>query len=328
MRLRLAALGCLLAVPAAGRVLEVGPGRTYPTPSAAAAAARDGDEVAIAPGEYFDCAVWQASRLTIAASGGDVVLTDRACEGKAAFVVRGNGVVLRGLTFTRIRAPDGNGAGVRAEGSDLTIEGSRFVNDQDGILDAGGGFLRVVGCRFTDGGARDGPATHAVLASGLELLRIEGSVFEAARGGDHIAATARRIELDGNRLADPGGQIAGPLVTISGDVVELSGNTVEPGAGDRPGAVLVTGAASILAVRGNTLIEPAGSVPLLRNWTGLDATTAGNDVPAGIAAVSDAGSTWHRLRAWAADLRAQAHAAAGAARHQVAVLARDLRLIR
>jgi hypothetical protein len=326
MSLRLAAAGCLFALPAAARVLQVGPGRAYPSPSAAAAAAQDGDSVDIAAGAYFDCAVWQASRLTIAGSGGAVVLTDRACEGKAAFVVRGDGVALRGLTFTRIRVPDGNGAGVRMEGRDLTVSDSRFINDQDGILAAGGGFLRIAGCAFTGDGMPAGPPTHAVQASGLDLLRIETSVFETPRGGDHIAATAWRIELDGNRLAG-GGHVAGPLATLSGDVVVLTGNIVEPGIGERPGAVLLTGAARTLAVRGNTLLGPPGGAPLVRNRTGPTATDAGNHVPPGVVAVSDAGSAWHRLRAWMADVRDGATATAGVARHQVAMLARGLRLI-
>jgi len=325
----LAVACCLLATPAAARVLEVGPGRTYAAPSAAAAAARDGDTVAIAAGEYFDCAVWAASNLIIAGAegGGAVVLTDRACEGKAAFVVRGNGVTLRGLTFTRIRVPDGNGAGVRAEGRDLTVADSRFINDQDGILAAGGGFLRIDGCIFADNGAADRPPTHAVIASGLELLRIEGSEFLRPRGGDLIAATVLRTELDGNRLSDVGGHIAGPLVTISGGAVALTGNTIEIGGADRPGAVLVTGAVTALEVRGNTLIELSGSVPMVRNWSGTEATEADNRARPGVPAVSGSESTWHRLRAELAQLREQAHGLVGAARHRAAALARALKLI-
>ena len=338
------------ASPAAARVLEVGPGHDYASPSAAAAAALDGDTVTIAAGEYFDCAIWHADRLTIIGpgtglgtglgTGPGAVLSDLACQGKAAFVVQGDGVTLRGLTFTRIRVPDGNGAGVRAEGRDLTVVDSRFVNDQDGILASGGGFLRIVGCAFVANGTpgqdtpgRDssgGPPTHSVLAGGLDLLRIENSVFQDARGGDHIASAARRTELEGNRLADAGGHIAGPLVAIAGGAVTLAGNTIDlTGAGspDRPGAVLVVGDATALIVRGNTLVEPTGDTPLVRNWTGLDADATDNRVPPGVAAVSDAGAAYHRLRAGMAALRARAGAAAGMARHGGAALARRLGLL-
>src|SRR5690349_20598790 len=62
------ALGCaapLLSEAAAAKTLEVGKQREFKTPSAAIAAAAPGDTIKIDPGEYFDCAVVNASRLTI-----------------------------------------------------------------------------------------------------------------------------------------------------------------------------------------------------------------------------------------------------------------------
>ena len=45
-------------------------------------------------------------------------------------------ITIRNLTLTRARVADFNGAGIRAEGGDLTIEHVRFIDDQDGILAA------------------------------------------------------------------------------------------------------------------------------------------------------------------------------------------------
>ena len=64
-----------------------------------AAVAQDGNTVTIAPGTYYDCALWHASGLTIVGTGPDVEITDSACAGKAAFVIEGNDVVVRGLSF-------------------------------------------------------------------------------------------------------------------------------------------------------------------------------------------------------------------------------------
>jgi hypothetical protein len=63
----------LLAAPLAARVLEVGPGRAYPTPSAAAALAENGDIVRIAPGRYRDCAIWRAHDLVIEGIGASAI---------------------------------------------------------------------------------------------------------------------------------------------------------------------------------------------------------------------------------------------------------------
>jgi hypothetical protein len=317
--------------PAAARVLDVGAGQTYDVPSAAAAVAQDGDTVTISPGTYYDCALWRASRLTIAGTGPDVVITDRACAGKAAFVISGNAVVVRDLVFTRIRVPEGNGAGIRAEGDDLTVEDSRFVNNQIGILAGGpGGSLHIAGCTFSANGVSlDGLPTHSVSGGRLDLLRIDHSIFERARGGDHIASAALDTELAGNRLADEGGAMTGPLVSVYGGVVALDGNTVELAAGatGRPGAVLVTGDASRIMVQGNTLIEPRGDVPLLRNWTGLTVSEDANTVPPNAVAVSDSGSAYHRLRSRTSILLGQAHVFLGATRRLVVKLGHKFHLI-
>jgi hypothetical protein len=298
----------------------------------AARVAADGDTVAIAPGTYFDCATWRANDLTIAATGPDVQITDMVCQGKAAFVIAGNAVTVRGLSFTRIRVPDGNGAGIRVEGRDLTVEDSRFINNEVAILAGGqgGGSLRISGSTFTNNGAgSENRPLNAVLAGPVDLLLISHSVFENARSGGHISSSARRTELIGNRLADEGGRMTGPLVSIVGGSVVLDGNTVDlaPAAADRPGGVLVFGNAEALTVRGNTLVEPAGSVPLVRNWTGVAAVEENNTVPPDAVAVSETGSTYRRLRSRLASLRDAARGFAGAARHDVAEVARGLKLI-
>jgi hypothetical protein len=300
----------LLTTPAAAATLSVGPGQRFAAPSAAAAVAKPGDTVLIAAGTYFDCAVWPQDRLTIAGVPGAVVtLTDKTCAGKGSFVIQGNGVTVRNLGFARIRVPDDNGAGIRAEGRDLTVEDSRFVNTQYGILAAspGGGFLRIVGCDFEQQGTSlAGRTNFAVRATGYDLLHIEKSTFAHARAGGDISAIAGRTELIGNRLADEGGHMQGPMVTVEGGALLLQGNTVDlaPGAADRPGVVLATGDAAAIAVRGNTLHEaPGATVPLLRNWTGLDANAHDNTMPPDTDAVTDAGITWHRMRHAAADLR-------------------------
>lgn len=212
---------------AAARMLDVGPGRAYAAPGAAAA--RDGDTVRIAPGTYYDCALWRPNGLTIVGSGPGVVITDRACVGKAAFVVQGDNVTISGLSFARVRVVDGNGAGIRVEGQDLTVTDSRFVNNQVGILAGGrGGSLRISGCDFDGNGVSwDGQATHAVLAGSLDLLRIQGSSFRGARGGDQIASHARRAELVDNELVDEGGRMSGPLPRVDGGALVFEHNTVD-----------------------------------------------------------------------------------------------------
>ena len=88
----------------------------------------------IEAGEYYDCAIWTASDLTIIGADPNVTITDTTCQGKALFVVRGDRSTVRNLTLARARVPDGNGAGIRLEGQGLTLERVRFVNNQVGLL--------------------------------------------------------------------------------------------------------------------------------------------------------------------------------------------------
>jgi nitrous oxidase accessory protein NosD len=130
----------LPGVPRAeARVLDVGPGRPFSLPSAAAAA-QPGDVIRIAPGTYEDCAVLRADRVVI--EGEDfarVTISNRICNGKGVFVITGNDVTVRGITLagTRSANGNGNGAGIRAEGVNLTVERVRFLNNENGILHAG-----------------------------------------------------------------------------------------------------------------------------------------------------------------------------------------------
>src|SRR5947209_1744084 len=87
---------CITSI-ASARTLVVGADRELTSPSAAAAVAVDGDVITIDPGEYFDCAVWRANRLIIEGGAEDVVVTDKTCEAKALFIVRGDDITIRNL---------------------------------------------------------------------------------------------------------------------------------------------------------------------------------------------------------------------------------------
>jgi len=108
-----ALLLCLGAGSAAARTLQVGPGKQFSLPSAAAAQALDGDLIQIAPGRYVDCAVWRANNLVITGMGlpQDTVIADKSCSGKGLFLTNGTGITVRNLTLTGARVPDKNGAG-------------------------------------------------------------------------------------------------------------------------------------------------------------------------------------------------------------------------
>jgi hypothetical protein len=188
----------LFATGASARTLEVGAGKEFKMPSDAVKAARDGDRVAIYPGEYFDCATVDQKGLTIEGIGKaeDVVLTDKACGGKALLVLAAPGITVRNLTLTRARVPDQNGAGIRQEGPDLTVERVRFINNQNGILSGfTSGTVIIRDSQFERNGACEGACSHGVYIGQVDLLRIERSRFHETKRAHHIKSGARRTEV-------------------------------------------------------------------------------------------------------------------------------------
>ena len=91
--------------------------------------------IRIAPGTHRDCAVQSAGRVAfVAVKPGTAIFDSVTCEGKAALVLRGAGASVDGLVFQNLRVPDGNGAGIRLERSDLAVSNTLFRNSEEGIL--------------------------------------------------------------------------------------------------------------------------------------------------------------------------------------------------
>jgi hypothetical protein len=231
------ALALLALAPshqAVAKTLEVGPDKPYKQPSAAIAAAAEGDTIAIAPGEYFDCAVVSANRLTIQGTGPDAsaVLTDKSCAGKGMLVTDGNDITIRNLTLTRARVPDGNGAGIRAEGVNLTVDHVKFINNQNGILanPVANSVITIRDSEFIRNGSCDGGCAHGVYAGDIKQLRIERSRFSDTRRAHHIKSRALLTEVIGCNISDGPEGTASYLVEIpNGGAVLIRDNTMEKG---------------------------------------------------------------------------------------------------
>lgn len=287
----LAALCCVLLAPGDGsaRILEVGPQHGLKGPGAAAAAARDGDVVQIEPGDYADCAVWRANQLTITGKGDGVVITTKTCQGKGLFVITGRDVTVRNLTFTGARVPDANGAGIRAEGRNLTVEHSRFLDNENGILAASDpqSTIRIIASEFAGNGSCEKDCAHGVYINGVGLLRIERSRFLANRFGHHIKSRALATELIGNEILDGDTGTTSYLVDIpNGGRVLMDGNVLEKGRlSHNPATAISIGAEGvkyptpeIRIVKNRLVSRLSGSTVFVRNLTAADAVLMENQL--------------------------------------------------
>lgn len=275
---------------AEGRVLRVGPGEALALPSQAAAAARDGDRVTIAPGTYRDCAIWRARDVTVEATGGPVVITGPVCDGKGLFVAAAADLSIVGITFRGAQAEAGNGAGIRAEGGNLTVRRSTFEDNENGILTAANlptARLVVEDSVFVGNGAlRDGrECAHGIYAGNLALVAIRGSRFFDTQACHHVKSRAQRTEIEDSRIEDGPTGAASYLVDIpnGGDLL-LRGNWLRKGplTGNATAAVMI-GAEGVrrptttLRVEGNTFESlMSGPTAFVANRTEVPARLVGN----------------------------------------------------
>lgn len=305
LRFGVASLAFAIAVACAGaasaKVLAVGPGQPLKMPSAAAAVAKPGDTIVIQPGQYFDCAVWTADRLTISGAGPGVLITDKTCEGKALFLTRGNDITIRNITFTRARVPDANGAGIRAEGRNLTVEDSRFVNNEEGILagDNPGSVVTISNSQFDDNGKCEKACAHAVYAGHIALLTISGSKFYDTHVGHSVKSRALRTVLRGDTIEDGPDGTSSYLVDISnGGSLVMANNTLEKGAkSSNHAAAIVIGGEGVtqptpeLHITGNKFRNDLPNRTIfVRNLTATPAVLSGNSFEGSVEALSGDGS--------------------------------------
>ncbi len=280
-----------IAVAASGtasaKVLEAGPNKPFKQPSEAIAAAGPGDTVRIAPGQYFDCAIVPQSNLTIEGTGDNTILTDKTCGGKALLVIDGNNVTIRNLTLQRARVPDRNGAGIRAEGGDLTIENTRFINNENGILSADNpqATIRIIGSRFIGNGRCAGACSHGIYIGHIKLLHVEHTVIFDTHEGHNIKSRAARTEVIDCDIQDgPTGTSSYLIEAPNGGSLIVERNKMEKGKlSQNQGNTIMIGAEGVtqpteqIIVRGNNFTNDQDRpTNFVTNLTATRADLTGN----------------------------------------------------
>ena len=228
----------LLAAPfgwpglAAARTLMVGAEQQYKAPGAALQAAQDSDTIMIQPGTYYDCGFVRANNVTVEGSGPGVVLTDKSCGGKALLVVDGNDITIRNLTLQRARVPDGNGAGIRAEGGNLLVDRTRFLNNQNGILSADNpkATITVKDSEFVGNGVCAAACAHSIYIGNVAKLVVQDTRITETHSGHGIKSRAQRTEVLNCDISDgPTGNSSYTIDIPNGGALVVVGNKLEKG---------------------------------------------------------------------------------------------------
>jgi hypothetical protein len=182
--------------------------------------------IRIAPGTYRQCAVQEEGSVAyVARQPGTVTFDGRACEGKAAFVLRGAEARVEGITFQNIRVPDRNGAGIRLEAGNLTVRESLFRNSEQGILTGNDpdGAILVEQSTFSGLGIcpEGGDCAHSLYVGGYGSLQVVRSRFERGTGGHYVKTRTPRIEITDSSFDDSQGRSTNYMIDLSNGATGL-----------------------------------------------------------------------------------------------------------
>ncbi len=233
--------------------LTVGPGAAYQyaLPSQAAAAARDGDTIQIAAGGNYngDVTNWTQNNLTIQGVGGRAhidIAGVRAYGQKGIWLIQGNNTTVENIEFSGahdFQNSGSNWAGIREEGSTLTLVNDYFHDNDDGILVNAGATsdVTVSGSEFANNGFGDG-YSHNMYIGAVRTFTLENSYSHDAKVGHLVKSRALTNYIRYNRIED------GPNATASYEIdlpqagtSYLIGNVIEQGANSQNPNIIAYG---------------------------------------------------------------------------------------
>ena len=217
--------------------ITVGAGQQFGTLGSALAASHDGDTIAVQAGTYTDDFATITHSVTIQGVGGlaHFVSDTLVPNGKAILIDDAANLTINGLEFSGAQVDDGNGAGIRYEAGNLTIQNSYFHDNENGILGGrvAGGNVAITGSTFVHNGAGDGQ-THGAYLGQINSLTVTNSFFQDQLGGSDVKSRAAFTDVEHNRFIDTDGSSdetnyqvdlpEGGNDTVAGNVVLKSGN--------------------------------------------------------------------------------------------------------
>jgi hypothetical protein len=231
-------------------VILVGPSQVYKLPSQAAKVARDGDTIRIEARHYRgDFATWRANRLTITGIGGRPTLdaTNVAIPNrKAIWVVTGRETRVENIEFVGAHdraAMDRNWAGIRQEGSTLTVRNCVFRKNDNGILtgDDDRSIIIVSGSEFDSNGYGDG-YSHNMYVGRVRSFTLSYSLSHNVDTGHLVKSRARSNQILYNRLLDgESGTASYELNLPNGGAGYVIGNMIQQGRNGQNSTMLCYG---------------------------------------------------------------------------------------
>lgn len=190
---------------------------------------QDGDTLELGSSIYMVPLVIRNNRITVSGKG-HVVFEGAAAENKAAIIVKGNSVNINNIECKGVTVPDQNGACVRLEGTNLSLNHVYFHDSEQGLLTGElPGVIKVSDSRFELLGK--GGRAHGIYVGGGELY-IEDSLFLAAVDQGHeIKSRAKVTEIVRSVIASLSSDDSRLIDISNGGIVSVRDSILEKGLG-------------------------------------------------------------------------------------------------
>ena len=185
---------------------------------------------------------------------------------------------------------DDNGAGVRYEVGNLTIDNCYFHDNQDGLLaaDNPAGSITITNSQFAHNGAGDG-LTHNLYVGQVGTLTITNSYFHDAVVGHEIKSRALNTIIQGSSIVDgPTGTASYSIDLPNGGNDTISNDFIEQGPRSENPAIIHFGgegtvyAGSSLSISNNVILNdldlPSAVALLDQTMPAVTASLANNQV--------------------------------------------------
>lgn len=229
--------------------LTVGPGRQYATPCEAIAAAQAGDVIEVDAGHYDgDTCAWSTDNLTVRGVGGRAVIDLTGvtpAQQKGIFTIYAENATIENFELSHAAISEeagNNGAGIRHQGTNLTVRDCYLHDNQDGILGApaaaGTGTVIIERTELADNGAGDGQSHNAYL-NHYASVTLRESYSHGAVVGHLFKTRAAENFILYNRLTDEDGTTASYELDVpNGGTTFVIGNLIEQSAASQNGGIV------------------------------------------------------------------------------------------
>lgn len=224
------------------KVWNIGSAREYKFCSMISNLVSEGDTIAIDSGFYDndEQVTWKSNNLLIYGHNGKPILnagskiSNDYTNGKGIFVVKGNNTTIENIEFRNAKVPDHNGAGIRLEGSNLTVRHCRFNSNEMGIL-AGGTIpnckIIVEYCEFLNNGSSDNPGLqHNIYINHIDTFVFRFNfTYDARSEGHELKSRANFNYIAYNRISNINSTNSRNIDLPNGGTAIIIGNIIEQG---------------------------------------------------------------------------------------------------